>query len=121
MKSGETVTMDLVSHEGIMEDQGRDPVAYFGDKGVERPGVLQDAIDIAAEYSRTERDFAPDGPHVVTGPVFVEGAKPGDVLKMEPIANELRVPCGVVSSRHGKGSLAATSDGGAPMALRRTK
>ena len=104
-----------------MEDQGRDPVAYFGDKGVEKSSVLQDAIDIAAEYSRTERDFAPDGPHVVTGPVFVEGAKPGVVLKIKPIANELRVPYGVVSSRHDKGSLAATSDGGAPMASWRTR
>ena len=104
-----------------MEDQGRDPVAYFGDKGVEKSSVLQDAIEIAAEYSRTERDFASDGPRVVTGPVFVEEALPGDVLKFEPIANELRVPYGVVFSRHGEGSLAATSDGGAPMALRRTK
>ena len=103
MKSGETVTMDLVSHEGILEDQGRDPVSYFGDKGIDEKGVLQDAIDIAAEYSRTERDFKVDGPHVVTGPVFVEGALPGDVLKIEPIANDLRVPYGVVSSRHGKG------------------
>lgn len=114
MKSGETVTMDLVSHEGIMEDQGRDPVSYFGGKGIDEKGVLQDAIDIAAEYSRTERDFKVDGPHVVTGPVFVEGAMPGDVLKIEPIANDLRVPYGVVSSRHGKGALASTPELGAP-------
>lgn len=114
MKSGETVTMDLVSHEGIMEDQGRDPVSYFGGKGIDEKNVLQDAVDIAAEYPGTERDFKVVGPHVVTGPVFVEGAMPGDVLKIEPIANDLRVPYGVVSSRHGKGALASTPELGAP-------
>jgi hypothetical protein len=34
VKSGRTVTVDTVSHEGILEDQGRDPVAWFGGKGV---------------------------------------------------------------------------------------
>lgn len=32
--SGQTVTIDAVSHEGILEDQGRDPVAYFSRYGV---------------------------------------------------------------------------------------
>lgn len=36
------------------------------------------------------------------------------MLKIEPVANALRVPYGVVSSRHGKGSLARTKTGGAP-------
>lgn len=76
--------------------------------------MLEDAIAIAAEYDRTPRDFALDGPHVVTGPVFVEGAEPGDVLKIETLEATPRVPYGVVSSRHGKGSLALTSDGTAP-------
>lgn len=117
MRSGETVTMDLVSHEGLLEDQGRDPLAFFGRHGVPGEQVLDDAKAIAAEYSRTPRDFRKDGPHVVTGPVFVEGAQPGDVLKIEPIANELRVPYGVVSSRHAKGALAATAEGGAPAGI----
>lgn len=115
IKSGQTVTMDLVSHEGILEDQGKDPLAFFGGKGVPEDQVLQDAIDIARDYSRTQRDFIKDGPHVVTGPVFVEGAEPGDVLKIEPLDNELRVPYGVVSSRHGKGTL-ASGDGETPPA-----
>ncbi|TDD72222.1 acetamidase [Jiangella aurantiaca] len=107
MRSGETVTIDTVSHEGILEDQGRDPVAYFANKGVRRRDVLDDAIAIAAGYDRTPRDFDVDGPHVVTGPVFVEGAEPGDVLKVETLSALPRVPYGVVSSRHGKGALSA--------------
>ena len=111
VRSGQTVTIDSVSHEGILEDQGRDPVAYFAQHGVRRREVLDDAVAIAAGYSRTPRDFDVDGPHVVTGPVFVEGAEPGDVLKIEILAATPRVPYGVVSSRHGKGALAATATG----------
>ena len=62
IRSGQTVTMDLVSHEGILEDQGRDPVAYFGSHGVAPSDVLHDAQDIAAHYRRTDRDFTNDGP-----------------------------------------------------------
>ncbi|MFC5825012.1 acetamidase/formamidase family protein [Nonomuraea insulae] len=114
MRSGETVTIDTVSHEGILEDQGRDPVAYFQEHGVSRADVLQDAVAIARDYSRTTRNFDVDGPHVVTGPIHVDGARPGDVLKVEMLSLMPRVPYGVVSSRHGKGALARTSSGGAP-------
>lgn len=117
MRSGETVTIDAVSHEGILEDQGRDPVTYFGGHGVARGDVLEDAVAIASDYRRTPRNFDKDGPHVVTGPVFVEGAQPGDVLKIETLEAVPRVPYGVVSSRHGKGSLARTTDGAAPAGI----
>jgi acetamidase/formamidase len=117
MRSAETITVDAVSHEGILEDQGRNPVAYFGSKGVSRSDVLEDAVAVATEYSRTARDFDKDGPHVVTGPVFVEGAQPGDVLKIETLEATPRVPYGVVSNRHGKGALARSADGAAPAGI----
>ncbi|MCF6508988.1 acetamidase [Blastococcus sp. MG754426] len=111
VRSGGTITIDTVSHEGILEDQGRDPVAWFGSQGVPREQVLDDAVAIAAEYARHPRSFDADGPHVVTGPVHVEGARPGDVLKIELLTALPRVPYGVVSSRHGKGALAAAFAG----------
>ncbi|AKS32800.1 acetamidase/formamidase family protein [Mycolicibacterium goodii] len=114
MRSEETITIDTVSHEGILEDQGRNPVEYFGGKGVDESSVLQDAIAVAADYNRTPRNFDKDGPHVITGPVFVDGAQPGDVLKIETLQALPRVPYGVVSSRHGKGALARKADGSAP-------
>ena len=117
MASGQTVTIDALSHEGILEDQGRDPRAFFGEHGVDDAEVLEDAVSIAADYDRTPRDFALDGPHVVTGPVFVEGAMPGDVLKIETLEAVPRVPYGVVSSRHGKGALAVTASDGAPAGI----
>jgi acetamidase/formamidase len=114
IRSGETVTVDTVSHEGILEDQGRDPVSWFAGHGVRRTEVLTDAIQIARDYSRTKRNFDVDGPHVVTGPIFVSDAKPGDVLKVEMLSMLPRVPYGVVSSRHGKGALPQLAGGTAP-------
>ena len=114
---GTSVTIDTVSHEGILEDQGRAPVSWLGGHGVRRREILTDAIDIAAHYGRTARNFDLDGPHVVTGPIRVEGARPGDVLKVVTLDLRARVPYGVVSSRHGKGALAITATGAAPAGI----
>ena len=101
--SGATVVFDTLSHEGLLEDQGRDPVKYFGSKGIPANMVLRDAFAITS--SPLPHDFVKDGPHIVTGPVAIEGAEPGDVLKVEVLSIVPRVPYGVVSSRHGKGAL----------------
>ena len=101
VEPGTEVTFDTISHEGILEDQGRDPEAFFAPYGVEE--VLDDAIALAAsEYPRT---FGVDGPHVVSRPVRVEGARVGDLLAMTVVETLPRVPYGVISNRHGKGAL----------------
>jgi acetamidase/formamidase len=98
--SGTTVTLDTISHEGVLEDQGKDPVEYFTSFGVPEDRILSDAADVAA---RAVHDGP--GPHVITGPVAVRGAQPGDVLKIEVLDLQLRVPYGVISNREGKGAL----------------
>lgn len=98
---GEEVMVDTISHEGILEDQGRDPRAYFGAAGV--PGVLDDAIALAA--SDHPRTWGVDGPHVVTGPIEVRGAEIGDLLAIRVLETVPRVPYGVISNRHGRGAL----------------
>lgn len=98
--SGAVVTLDTISHEGVLEDQGMDPLDYFTSLGVPESHVLDDAVEVAA---RTAHDGP--GPHVVTGPVAVRGASPGDVLKIEVLDLRLRVPYGVISNREGKGAL----------------
>ena len=103
MADGDTVTVDTLSHEGVLEDQGRDPVAYFASHGVKRDGVLDDAVAVAS--SGIVHDYVADGPHVVTGPLAVTGARPGDILKIDVLALDLRTPYGVISSRHGLGAL----------------
>ena len=101
--AGDEVTIDTVSHEGILEDQGRDPLAFFGGHGVEPDGVLGDAVELARSFEG--RDARVDGPHVVTGPIRVRGAEPGDLLKMTVVETLPRVPYGIISNRHGKGAL----------------
>lgn len=100
---GTEVTIDTISHEGILEDQGRDPAGFFGSYGVSRDAVLDDAVVLAA--STHPRDPATDGPHVITGPIAVRGARVGDLLKMTVVELLPRVPYGVISNRHGKGAL----------------
>lgn len=99
---GEVVTVDTLSHEGILEDQGRDPAAFFGARGVEPGSVLADAIQMSRDVPHT---FGVDGPHVVTGPIEVRGAEPGDLLQVDVLGFALRVPYGVTSNRHGLGAL----------------
>ena len=100
---GDEVTIDTVSHEGILEDQGSDPLVFFGKHGVDPEQVLADAVDLARGFAG--RDAAADGPHVVTGPIHVRGARPGDLLRMTVVETLPRVPYGIISNRHGKGAL----------------
>jgi acetamidase/formamidase len=109
--SGATVTIDTVSHEGVLEDFGRDPVGLFGRHGVAGENVLHDAIRIAGEVDRA---VGVAGPHVVTGPVAVRGAEPGDLVRIDVLDARPRVPYGVISTRHGKGALAGELPEGPP-------
>ncbi|MHB1782919.1 MAG: acetamidase/formamidase family protein [Acidimicrobiales bacterium] len=101
---GAVVSVETVSHEGILPDQGGDPVAFFAGLGIGESEVLDDARAIAA--ARLRRDPERDGPHVVTGPVAVRGARPGSLLRVETLGLERRAGYGIVSNRHGRGVLA---------------
>jgi acetamidase/formamidase len=104
VEPGTEVTFDTVSHEGILEDQGRDPRAFFAEHGVQH--VLAEAVAIAATDESTHpRTFGVDGPHVVTRPLEVTGARAGDLVALTVVETLPRVPYGVVSNRHGKGAL----------------
>ena len=99
VKPGAVVTIDTVSHEGLLEDQG-DPAGFFKRFGIARRDVLEDAASI---YARVQHSGA--GPHIVSAPIFIEGAEPGDVLAVHILKATPRVPYGVNSARTGKGTL----------------
>jgi acetamidase/formamidase len=101
VRPGTVVSVDTLSHEGILDDQGSDPVAFFGRHGIERAGVLDDAVDVTRSLERG----AGDGPHVVSRPIAVDGAEPGDVVSVTILRADPRVPYGVISNRHGRGAL----------------
>ncbi|WP_234346490.1 acetamidase/formamidase family protein [Cellulomonas timonensis] len=98
---GATVTIDTLSHEGLLADQGRDPARYVRQFGA--VDVLDDAVEVAASDLANGPE---DGPHVVTGPIAVMGARPGDMLRVDVLDLAYRVPYGFVSNRHGYGALA---------------
>lgn len=104
VRPGESLTVDTLSHEGLLEDQGRDPRAFFGAHGVPPDQVLPEAVALAASGHPRRPDR--DGPHVVTGPIAVTGARPGDLLALTVRETDRRVPYGVISNRHGRGALA---------------
>jgi acetamidase/formamidase len=99
VQSGDRIVMETVSHEGILGDQG-DTVEFLTAGGIAETDILPDQLEIKAAVEKTG-----PGPHVITGPIYVEGAEPGDVLEIKTISIDYRVPYGVISNRHGKGSL----------------
>jgi len=101
--SGGTVTIDTISHEGLLADQGSDPRAFFAAAGIAAADLLDDVLALADSGARHRPDAA--GPHVVTGPVAVPGARPGDVLEVEVLGLRRRAHYGVISNRHGRGAL----------------
>ncbi|WP_462183607.1 acetamidase/formamidase family protein [Frankia sp. AgKG'84/4] len=103
VSSGQAVLIDTISHEGLLADQGSDPAAFFGAAGIGAGDLLDDVLALARSGRRHTPDVA--GPHVVTGPVAVAGARPGDVLEVEVLALTRRAPYGVISNRHGRGAL----------------
>jgi acetamidase/formamidase len=91
MKSGETVTINTLSHAGATQND--EPVAFLASMGIPREQVLQDVIDFWS--SRQGRPREGRGGHVITGPIYVEGAEPGDVLEVEVLALSTRAPWGI--------------------------
>ena len=103
IQPGETVRINTLTHAGAT--QSEEPVAYLTGLGLPRDEILQDVLDFWA--SREGRPREGRSGHVITGPVYVEGAEPGDVLEVEILSIETRVAWGInnTSARGGVFSL----------------
>jgi acetamidase/formamidase len=99
VKPGQIVSIDTLSHQGL--NTGDDPIAFFARGGIKGEDVLKDAVDV---YGRVKPPPGM-GTHVLTGPVYVEGAEPGDMLEVRVIDVRFRVPYGVNFSSKGVGVL----------------
>ncbi len=91
VRPGETVRMDTLTHSGAVQDE--EPVAWLAALGVPPEEIHRDVLDFWA--SREGRPREGRSGHVITGPVFIEGAEPGDMLEIEILAVETRMPWGV--------------------------
>ncbi len=101
---GGVLVVDTVSHEGLLPDQGSDPVTFFTSLGIREDEVLEDVRTLAR--AGLARDPERDGPHIVTGPVALTGVRAGDLIRIETLGLERRTDYGIVSNRHNKGVLA---------------
>ena len=91
VRPGETVRMDTLTHSGAVQDE--EPVAWLAALGVAEDEIHQDVLDFWA--SRAGRPREGRSGHVITGPVYIEGAEPGDMLEIEILAVETRASWGV--------------------------
>ena len=99
VKSGQTVRIETVTHQGLNTE--KDPVALFSAAGITSREVLPEAVEIYRNVKRGESA----GPHLLTGPVYVEGARPGDMLEVRVLDVAIRVPYGINATGPGRGAV----------------
>jgi acetamidase/formamidase len=100
IKSGETVEIDTISGGGFGRTE-EPPEKFFNDNGI--PLELQVVQDIIA--IRKEVKSSGIRGHMMTGPIFIEGAMPGDTLEVRIIDIKSRAPYGINSGRPGSGGI----------------
>ncbi|WP_420449015.1 acetamidase/formamidase family protein [Candidatus Palauibacter sp.] len=110
ISSGETVRIETLTHVGATQNE--DPVAFLTGLGVPREEILNDVIDFWA--SREDRPREGRSGHVITGPIHIEGAEPGDMLEIRILDIETRVPWGVNSTSGQGGIFSPSYPGAAP-------
>ena len=104
IQSGETVRIHTLTHVGATQDEH--PVAYLTGLGIPEDEILDDVV--AFWTSREARPREGRSGHVITGPVYVDGAEPGDVLQIDVLDIEPRVPWGA-NNTSGRGGVFSTS------------
>ena len=99
IKSGQVVEIEALSHQGLTTN--KDPEKFFGAYGIPNHEVLADAKSVYAEVKRPKGASV----HILTGPMYVEEAEPGDTLEVRVLDIKFRVPYGVNNTGPGKGVL----------------
>jgi acetamidase/formamidase len=108
VQSGETVRINTLTHAGAT--QREEPTAYLTGLGIPREEILPDVVDFWA--SRDGRPREGRSGHVISGPVYVEGAEPGDMLEVQILDIETRVPWGVNNTSARGGVFSQSYPGG---------
>jgi len=110
IRSGQTVRIDTLSHAGATQDEH--PVQFLEPYGVKREEILQDVLDFWA--SRTGRPREGRGGHILTGPIYVDGAEAGDMLEVQVLELTTRVPYGINNTSPASGIFEPTYPGARP-------
>jgi acetamidase/formamidase len=99
IRSGQVVVIEALSHQGLTT--AKDPEKFFAAYGIPGAEVLSDAKTIFAQASRPKGASV----HILTGPIYIEEAEPGDALEVRVLDIKFRVPYGVNNTGPGKGVL----------------
>ena len=89
--SGETVRIDTLSHAGATQNDHPDLSLIV--LGVTPDEILPDVLDFWA--SRAGRPREGRSGHLITGPIAIRNAEPGDVLEIQVLELATRVPYGI--------------------------
>ena len=108
--SGETVLVDTLSHAG--STQNDHPAVSLGALGVEPDEILKDVIDFWASRESRPRDGRSG--HVITGPIAIAGAEPGDMLEVQVLELTIRAPYGINNTGPTSGVFARDYPGSRP-------
>lgn len=106
IESGDVVRVDVINQSGTT-NATYDPVTYFGAFGVAPDEVLQDSIDFWNSLPTKVRY----GPHILTGPIYIEGAEPGDTIELQILDVYQRVPFGLNNTSPTGGVLSTSYPG----------
>jgi len=106
--SGQTVAIDTISHGGLTDD----PVKFFAQAGIPAADVLPDLVAV----SRVPKTGGFGG-HVLTGPIYMDGAEPGDMLEIRILKVTPRVSYGVNNAADG-GAAPGMLKGGGPRIIK---
>ena len=110
IQSGETVRIDTLSHAGATQDAH--PETSLAELGVAPDEILQDVLDFWASRSDRPRDGRSG--HVITGPIYIDGAEPGDMLGIEILELHTRVPYGINNTGPTSGAFGTNYPGSRP-------
>ena len=110
IRSGETVRIDTLTHAGTT--QAEEPVAYLGQFGVAPDEILPEVV--AFWTTRGDRPRAGRSAHVITGPIYIEDAEPGDMLEVQILEIRTRVPYGINNTSATSGVFSPDYPGSSP-------
>ena len=108
--SGQTVRIETLAGQGTTQDQ--DPAAYLAALGGKPEDVLADVRDFWATRQSRPREGRTG--HVLTGPVAIAGAEPGDMLEVQILEVTPRVHYGINSTSLAGGVLGTGYPGTRP-------
>jgi acetamidase/formamidase len=94
IKSGETVQIDTVTGAGVPKE---DPEGFFNEHGIPVSDSVKEIIDIVTKLEEMG--------HILTGPIYIEDAEPGDMLEIRVLDLKTRDTYAVNRARPGAGAL----------------